>query len=66
MGMVDSPNCECGEPQEAVHLLTNCSEYREERMKAFGHFELQAREIKEYRLSKVLKFARLTGFWQVD
>jgi len=66
MGMVDSPNCECGEPQEAVHLLTNCSEYRDERMKAFGHFELQPREIREYGLARLLRFAKYTGLWQVD
>ena len=66
MGMVESPNCECGEPQEAVHLLTNCSEYRDERMKAFGHFELQPREIREYGLARLLQFAKYTGLWQVD
>ena len=66
MGMVDSPDCECGEPQEAVHLLTNCNEYRDERMKAFGHFELQPREIREYSLTRMLRFAKYTGLWQVD
>ena len=66
MGKVDSPNCECGEPQEAVHLLTNCYEYRYERMRAFGHFELRPSEIREYSLRKVLRFAKYTGLWQVD
>ena len=66
MGMVDSPNCECGEPQEAVHLLTDCNEYREERMKAFGHFVLRPSEIREHSLVKMLRFAKYTGLWQVD
>ena len=66
MGLEDNANCDrCGEPQESVHILTECPGLVGTRIAIFGKPILGADEVKALSVYKILKFARETGYWNL-
>ena len=67
MGMEDNANCDhCGEPQEAIHLLTECPGLVGERITILGKPIITHDEVRTYRISRLIKFAKSTGYWNLE
>ena len=67
MGMEDNANCDlCGEPQEAVHILTECPGLVGIRINILGKPTIDPKDIKNYNIYKILKFAKQTKLWNIE
>ena len=63
MNMEASPNCDCGEVQTAVHLLTECPSLVGYRIRILGTPIINAEDIWKFSFDKILRLARQTDFW---
>ena len=67
MGYVDSPNCQlCGEEQTAIHILTECPQLAGPRTAILGRPQINHKDLKDYRMEKLLRFAHETELWNYD
>ena len=64
MGMEEDPYCnKCGMEQTAIHILTECPGYWQERMTHLQAPALRPDEIREHSPLKIARFAKATGLW---
>ena len=67
MKLEDDPQCHiCQTEETAIHLLTNCARYNVIRAAIFGNPTISVEHIKNYSLSKILKFANETKRWKIE
>ena len=58
-----SPNCDCGEVQTAVHLITEGPSLIGYRIHILGTPINNAEDIWKFSFDKILRLARQTDFW---
>ena len=64
MNIADTPYCEkCGEEQTSIHVMTTCPGLAGPRTAILGKPVIGANDLKNFSIDKVLKFAKLTGYW---
>ena len=63
MNIENSPNCDCGEVQTAVHLITECPILIGYRIQILGRPLINEEDIRSYSFYKILRLVRQTDFW---
>ena len=62
MKLEDSPQYDCGEDEEmSIHLLTSCPLQAMNRGHYLGKATLEAQDIHNMNINKIIKFARATN-----
>ena len=65
MKLEEDSNCEkCGEPETAIHLITECPAYAGARMATLGRPTLEPEDIRNRPAWQILRFAEKTGRWK--
>ena len=63
MNMENSPNCDCGEVQASVHLITECPMLIGYRVQILGRPIINVEDICSYSFDKTLRLVRQMEFW---
>ena len=67
MKMEEDPLCDmCKVEETALHLMTNCARYSVIRAAILGNPAISESNIRNYKVSKILRFAKETGRWTME